>query len=160
MKEIYRKYKKNKRLIKQMNRCRIAVQARTLVDITDSEGKEISEEAMQGQKPTHRRSKIYCRTMGRIRKKYWKEWKDCIREIFCIRGTNKLKQELGNWNDTQAQEWDTYVYRSTNKLIWRRVEGVFGNFFPQRQLLCQNTSSYDRQNISKINDANCLVCKI
>ena len=48
---------------------------------------------------------------------------NCIRETFCIRGTNKLKQELGNWKDTQAQEWDTYVYRSTNTLIWRRVEG-------------------------------------
>ena len=86
MKEIYRKYKENKRLLKQMNRCRIAVQAITLADITDSEGKEISEEAMQGQKPTHRRSKIDWPTMGRIRKKYWKEWKNCIRETFCIRG--------------------------------------------------------------------------
>ena len=58
-----------------MNRCRTAVQAITLADIKYSEGKEITEEAMQGQKPTHRRSRIDWPTMGRIRKKYWKEWK-------------------------------------------------------------------------------------
>ena len=58
MKEIYKKYKDNKRLLKQMNRCRIAVQAITLADITNLEGKKTTEEALLGGKPTYRRSKL------------------------------------------------------------------------------------------------------
>ena len=79
MKEIYRKYRDNKRLLKQMNRCRIAVQAITLADITESDGKKITVEVLIGHTPTHRGSRLDWPIMGRIKTKYWKEWKNCIK---------------------------------------------------------------------------------
>ena len=43
-------------------------------------------------------------------------------ETFCTRGTNKLKKKLGRWNRTNSQVWDMYMYRSTNTLLWKRIE--------------------------------------
>ena len=72
MHEIYQKYKDNNRLLKQMNRCRVAVQVIILADISDSEGKEIMSNIMIGKKPVNRRSKLDWSIMGTIKLKYWK----------------------------------------------------------------------------------------
>ena len=122
MEELYDKYKQDKRLISQLNRCRMKIQAITLADITDASGRYLMIEQLKGNRPQERNSKVEWPTVGNIRKKYWKEWKNCVRETFCIRGTNKLKKKLGKWIRTTSQEWDTYIFRSTHNLIWRRTE--------------------------------------
>ena len=45
-----------------------------------------------------------------------------MRETFCFRGTNKLKKKLGQWTHTDSQVWDTYMYRNTATLLWRKIE--------------------------------------
>ena len=81
-------------------------------------------EAMLGQKPVHRRSNPDWPIMGRIKLKYWKGWENFLRQIFCNRGApTSSHRNWGGWKNPQSQEWDTFVFRSTKTLIWRRVEG-------------------------------------
>ena len=122
MEELHDKYKTDKRLLAQLNRCRMTIQAITLSDITDSKGEIISPQQLEGQRPQERRSTITWPSVGPIKKKYWKEWKNCIQETFCHRGTRNLRQKLGKWNKTNSQEWDTYIFRRTKTLIWRKRE--------------------------------------
>ena len=56
MEELYDKYGTDKRLVSQLNRCRMAVQAMTLADITDSSGETLSPEQLDGKRPQERRS--------------------------------------------------------------------------------------------------------
>ena len=143
MKDLFRKYRSNKRLLKQLNRCRMAVQAITLADITDSSGKELTKNALMGLKPAHRRSKLEWPTLGSIKQKYWKEWKNCLQETFCEKGTNRLTTQLGKWRNTQAQEWDTFMYRSTRTLIWRKQEGNQERWYKHGNPTKQGGSTYN-----------------
>ena len=107
MEELHDKYKTDKRLLAQLNRCRMTIQAINLSDITDSSGENIVHNQLEGQKPQERRSSITWPSVGPIKKKYWKEWKNCIQETFCHRGTRNLRHKLGKWTNTNSQEWDT-----------------------------------------------------
>ena len=33
-----------------------------------------------------------------------------------------MKNKLGKWIITSSQEWDTYLFRRMETLIWRRIE--------------------------------------
>ena len=80
MEELYDKYKTDKRLISQLNRCRMSVQAITLADITDANGRFLIMDQLEGKRSQERKSKVEWPTVGNIRKKYWKKWKNCVRE--------------------------------------------------------------------------------
>ena len=48
MEELHDKYKTDKRLLAQLNRCRMTIQAITLSDITDSKGENILHNELEG----------------------------------------------------------------------------------------------------------------
>ena len=110
------------------------IQAITLADIKDASGRYLMIDQLKGNRPQERNSKVEWPTVGNIRKKYWKEWKNCVRETFCIRGKNKLKKKLGKWIRTTSQEWDTYIFRSSHNLIWRRIEAGQEKWCDHRRL--------------------------
>lgn len=92
MEELYEKNKSDKRLAAQLNRYRMAVHAITLTGVLDASGEVLTNQQLEGIRPQKRRSKIEWPTVGKIKKKDRKEWKNCISEMFCERGTNKLKK--------------------------------------------------------------------
>jgi len=125
MEALYDKYPSDKRLLAQLNRCRITIQAISLSDITDSTEESISLSYLEGRRSQERRSPLSWLAVGPIKTKYWKEWKNCILETFCHRGTTILRQTLGKWTQPSSQEWDTYIFRRTNTLLWRKkINGI------------------------------------
>ena len=98
------------------------IQAITMADITNSSDKNIITDQLEGRKHQGRRSDKEWPTVGPMKKKFRKEWKNCVRETFCHRGTNIFKNLLGRWIRTDSQQWNTYMFRGTRTLLWRRVE--------------------------------------
>ena len=109
MEEFAKKYKKEK-LLKQLNRCRMNLQAITLSDITTSTGKQLCPFAIKGERHPHRPSTYKWPNQTRIAPKYWNIWTTCVKDTFCSNQT-KLKSPLKDWiqGAEESQHWQTFA---------------------------------------------------
>ena len=85
MEELYEKYRSDKRLVYQLNRCRMAVQTMALADITDSSGEILTSDQLDGKRPQDRRSDMEWPTVGPIKRNIGKNgrtvlWKHSAQE--------------------------------------------------------------------------------
>ena len=117
MEEFARKYAKT-RLLRQLNRCQIYLQAITLADITDLTGQNICPRAQKGERHPHRKTNYMWPNQEKINAKYWTIWTTCVKDTFCGTDSPQLKKPLGQWHpNADSQIWETYVEPKTGNLI-------------------------------------------
>ena len=117
MEEFAKRYKR-KKLLKQLNRCRMGLQAITLSDITTSTGKQICPYAIKGTRHPHRHSTYKWPNQNEIGNKFWIIWRTCVKETFCHNNT-RLKKNLKDWIEgaEQSQRWKTFADHDTGNII-------------------------------------------
>ena len=82
---------------KQINRCRMYLQALTVSDITTLDGKEIDRGALRGIINVSFESVHKWSRQNKIHEQGWKEWKWFLMRNLCDTGTYRLKIPLGDW---------------------------------------------------------------
>jgi len=105
--------------LRTLNRCRMYLEAFTLSDIVDGDGKKISENYLNGIKDTARQSTLGWREKtSRPSINDWYAWKQAIRTTFCRSDHgNTLTTPLGSWTTTEYHDWEWYYDPLTKKLF-------------------------------------------
>ena len=118
MEEFTKKHKKEK-LLKQLNTCRMSLQAITLSEITTSTGKKICPYAVKGVQHPHRQSTYKWLNQSKIGSKFWRIWETCVKDTFYHTQT-RLKYPLKDWINgaEQSQQWQTFANHDIGNLIW------------------------------------------
>jgi len=89
------KYRKQKKKLAQLNRCRMWLQVTTLSDVTDANGTTLCPYASRGEKHPHRARTYTWRRRNNINKKVWKTWCTTPKTTFTTDGT-QLHSPLGD----------------------------------------------------------------
>ena len=106
--------------LKQLNRCRLYVQAFTLSDIVTSCGAWIRNEAWHGRKCDNGHDRKNWPIWGRPSLKDWTYWRTALRSTFCKEKEKKLDRPLGNWT-TIPVRWKFFAveYKGVFNLLQR-----------------------------------------
>ena len=103
--------------MKKLNTCRRYLNALTISDVVNGNGKHLCPMAIDG-KVNAGRCSIY--KWERIKNPpltYWYIWRESLRETLCNSSTqNDLVQPLGLWTNTSLHEWFWFFHQSSNKL--------------------------------------------
>ena len=97
-----------KKILAQLNRCRVLLQVITLSDITDASGMKLCPFIISGRIHPQRKSVYTWRNQSEMHSKAWRTWKACIKNTFTYDGTH-LRKPLGDWLHTvSSQHWAAY----------------------------------------------------
>ena len=92
------KYRKQKKKLAQLNRCRMWLQVTTLSNVTDANGTTLYPYASRGEKHPHRATTYTWRRQNNMNNKAWKTWCTALKTTFTTDGTH-LHSPLGDWSE-------------------------------------------------------------
>ena len=110
----------SKKELKEVNECRIYLQAFTLSDIVSPDGKYINKCLLKGIKTDYMHQSVNWPLWQKPAAQSWTSWRRILRLVFTD-GTNlKLLHPLSSWKHTQMSTWRWYLHRDGNSLIQRQ----------------------------------------
>ena len=110
--------------IQQVNQCRIYLRAFTISDISESNGKKITEEAWWGHRNlTTGRADIDWPVWQKPSKQAWTTWRRILQRILCTSSPRVLKTHLGNWlPDSESKSWQWFEDLNNDKILWYKED--------------------------------------
>lgn len=96
--------------LKRLNKCRLYLQALTLLDLTSADGRTILPSAKHGKILEDRPSTLLWPTQGRPTKAAWTEW---AKALSMLELNGKLLQPLGRWLTSSHQAWQHFIHLPT-----------------------------------------------
>ena len=117
--------------LKQLNKCRMYIEAFTLSDISTSCGRFIRNEAWNGRKCDNGHNRSNWPMWGRPSLKDWTYWRTALRLTFCLEKEKKLSNPLGHWT-TIPPNWKFFTVQHKDK--FQLLQRVNGKWFIHKQL--------------------------
>jgi hypothetical protein len=104
--------------LREINSCRLYLQAITVSDIVNAQGTCLLQSAIQGEREPSRVSSLHWPKWQRPSS--WNSWRRLLHHI-STRG--RLVQELGDWVSSTHQEWQWYYEASQDAVYHQRTSG-------------------------------------
>jgi hypothetical protein len=119
--------------LKELNKCRMFLNAITLADIVNADGLDITINAWNGL-PEDRGGSQYQwpRHPKNLPEKHWKRWRRVITKDFLAGHSRRLKEPLLSWEDNTPRHWKWFYCLDENCLYAK--EGILWRAYRQHRI--------------------------